>query len=55
MTGNNGTLYTGAIVFRGDEKNIIAINRFLEENHINVLYRKTSLVSLYITTEKPLE
>ena len=55
MTDNNGTLYTGAVVFRGDENDILAINRFLEENNINVLYRKTSLVSLYITTEKPQE
>jgi len=55
MGGNDGTLYTTAIVLRGKENDILKVNQFLDDSQIKVLYRKTSLVSLYITTEKPVE
>ena len=44
--------YVCAIVFREKEKNIFLVDDFLEKNSIKPVYKKISLVPLYITVKK---
>lgn len=49
---NPHTIYVRAQILRGKEKELLLVDDFLERNSIKIIYSRTSLAPLYISTKK---